>query len=178
VAVKDVRGGAPRGAVRLQTVCWGNICRSPMAEVILQWRLDQAGVAAEVTSTGVSDEEHGHPIDRRARACLERHGYEVPGHRARRIEPADMTGNDLLLVMEVSHRHIVERLARDWGVAVKVRLLAEFDPSLPEERRRRAGSDLDIPDPWYGGPDDFEDTLVAIEAAAPGVVAWARGLGR
>ena len=57
---------------RVMTVCTGNICRSPMAEIVLRQRLEAAGLADEVVvdSSGVSDEEHGHPVDRRARSVL------------------------------------------------------------------------------------------------------------
>ncbi|WP_370741039.1 arsenate reductase/protein-tyrosine-phosphatase family protein [Cellulomonas telluris] len=62
---------------RVMTVCTGNICRSPMAEVVLRTKLEEAGLAdvVEVDSTGISDEEHGNPVDRRARAVLRAHGY-------------------------------------------------------------------------------------------------------
>lgn len=92
------RSAAP---YRVMTVCTGNICRSPMAEVVLRDRFEKAGLGdlVEVDSTGISDEEHGSPIDPRARRVLAAHGYPVPAHRARRVTRAEVRERDLLLPM-------------------------------------------------------------------------------
>ena len=90
---------------RVMTVCTGNICRSPMAEVVLRERLEAAGLgdAVVVDSTGTSDEEHGRPVDRRAHRVLTAHGYSVPQHRARQVTPVDLPARDLLLPMTATH---------------------------------------------------------------------------
>ena len=56
-------------------VCWGNICRSPMAEFVARKVFANEGLDARITSAGVSDEEHGGPMDSRARSVLKSHGY-------------------------------------------------------------------------------------------------------
>ncbi|MFI9484962.1 low molecular weight protein-tyrosine-phosphatase [Promicromonospora sp. NPDC052451] len=153
------------------TVCTGNICRSPMAEIVLRDRFEAAGLgdAVEVDSSGVSDEEHGNPVDPRARAVLAEHGYPTgDGHRARQVAAADVGSRDLVLAMTTRHAHVLRDLERGDGAVV--RMYRSFDPAvagLPENR-------LDIADPWYGGPDDFEECLAEIEAAADGVVAFVR----
>jgi protein-tyrosine phosphatase len=138
-------------------VCTGNICRSPMAEVVLRERFAAAGLADQVVvdSTGVSDEEEGNPIDRRARAVLARHGYPAGDeHRARQVEPGDR--RDLVLAMTNAHARALRRLG------MEPVLYRSFDPA--------ATGDLDVADPWYGGPSDFEECLAQIEAAADGIV--------
>ncbi|MFC7025188.1 low molecular weight protein-tyrosine-phosphatase [Promicromonospora thailandica] len=152
------------------TVCTGNICRSPMAEIVLRDRFEAAGLgdAVVLDSSGVSDEEHGNPVDPRARAVLAEHGYPAgDGHRARQVTAADAGARDLLLAMTTRHARALRALAPD----ADVRMYRSFDPAaagLPDDR-------LDIADPWYGGPEDFEECLAQVEAAADGVVAFVRG---
>lgn len=160
---------------RVMTVCTGNICRSPMAEVVLRARFAAAGlVDVVVDSTGVSDEEWGNPIDRRARRVLVEHGY--PGgedHRARQVHAADLGARDLVLPMTAAHARALRRLAAD-GQADRIVLLRRFDPSAPHVDDLGDEHRLDIDDPWFGGPADFEDCLAQVEAAADGVVEHVR----
>jgi len=163
-------------AYRLMTVCTGNICRSPMAEVVLRERLDDAGLGdlVEVTSTGISDEEHGNPIDRRAQRVLREHGYPVPRRAARQVTPTDLTGNDLVLAMTSLHAQALRRLARTPDVARRVLMYRSFDPAAPPVESGTAEHVLDIADPWYGGAEDFEVCLAQVEAAADAVVEHVR----
>lgn len=171
-----------RGRYRVMTVCTGNICRSPMAEVVLRSRLDAAGLGDRVVvdSTGVSDEEHGHPIDVRARAALAARGYEVPQRVARHVRASDLRDRDLVLAMTSSHARALRRIAADDDAASRVVMYRSFDPDAPEVADARSEHLLDVDDPWYGGPVDFEHCLDGIEAAADGVVEHVRhrlGLG-
>ncbi|MDO8106088.1 low molecular weight protein-tyrosine-phosphatase [Isoptericola sp. b441] len=151
---------------RVMTVCTGNICRSPMAEVVLRDRFESAGLGDRVTveSTGVSDEERGNPIDRRARRTLSAHGYRVPEHRARRVTAAELAERDLVLAMTSGHARALRRIA---GTDVDVRLYRSFDPSAPTGGPEHL---LDVDDPWYGPQEVFEQTLAEIEAAADAIV--------
>ncbi|MCL2467202.1 MAG: low molecular weight phosphotyrosine protein phosphatase [Micrococcales bacterium] len=152
------------------TVCTGNICRSAMAEVVLRERLQAAGLdeQVEVCSRGVSDEEEGNPIDRRARTVLRAHGYGGgEGHVARQVTASELPGCDLVLAMTAAHARAVRRLAR--GADVPVVMYRSFDPSAPQVSERDEHR-LDIADPWYGGPRDFETCLCELEAAADQVV--------
>jgi protein-tyrosine phosphatase len=163
---------------RVMTVCTGNICRSPMAEIVLRERLQAAGLGPDlvvVDSSGVSDEEHGNPVDRRARAVLEAHGYPAgDGHHARQVAAAELGERDLVLAMTASHARALRRIARTPEAAERVVMYRSFDPQAP--RVPVGGSEyvLDIEDPWYGGRHDFEVCLAQIEAAADGVVAHVR----
>lgn len=172
----------------ISMVCTGNICRSAMAEVVLIDRLAAAGVPARgpagvvVTSAGVSDEEHGNPIDRRARRLLAERGYgsgddaaaraaavAVSGHAAHRIGDAELAGADLVLAMTSAHRRELLRRAERLGVdADRIRMFRELDPVAGDERHwaavgARTRHGLDVPDPWYGTMEDFVETLEVVE---------------
>ncbi|WNB87615.1 low molecular weight protein-tyrosine-phosphatase [Cellulomonas sp. ATA003] len=154
------------------TVCTGNICRSPMAEVVLRRRLDDAGLGhlVEVTSTGISDEEDGNPVDTRAQSVLRARGYEVPRRAARQVRATDLTGNDLVLAMTSTHARALRRLARTPELAGRVVMYRSFDPAAPLDEAADAEHLLDIADPWYGGDADFVECLDQVEAAADAVV--------
>ena len=160
-------------AYRVMTVCTGNICRSPMAEVVLRDRFEAAGLGDTVVvdSSGVSDEEHGNPVDRRARAVLAEHGYPTgEGHRARQVTRDDVGSRDLILAMTTRHAQVLRGLADRAQGDPTIRMYRSFDPAAdgaPEHQ-------LDVADPWYGGPEDFEVCLAEIEAAADGVVDFVR----
>ncbi len=159
----------------VMTVCTGNICRSPMAEIVLRQRLAAAGLADQVVvdSSGVSDEEHGHPVDRRARAVLAAHGYPAgDGHRAHRITPGELASRDLVLAMTSQHARALRRIAGDADHIVMYR---RFDPAAPVVGPGEPEHVLDIDDPWYGDAEGFEDCLAQIEAAADGIVEHIRG---
>lgn len=141
-------------------VCLGNICRSPMGEVVLREMADRAGVPIEVSSAGVSTGELGNPIDRRARQILEEAGYPVPVRQATLVTAEAIREATLVLAAEESHRRRLLALAPD---ADNIRLLSDFIPGA------EPGSPVD--DPWYGDLDDFRVTLAAVEQAAPGIIA-------
>ena len=150
--------------LRIVFVCWGNICRSPMAERVAEAWAEREGMdGVRFSSAGVSAEESGHPIDHRAQRVLEQRGYRAGGHRARRITASDIADADLVVGLEQLHVDRMRRLAPDAG---HLALLTDFDPDAAP------GSGID--DPWYGGPEGFVDTLDAVEAAMPGLLAWLR----
>ncbi len=152
--------------IRVVFVCWGNICRSPMAERVAERVAESEGLEGVVfSSAATSSEELGAPIDRRAAAVLERHGYRAGGHRAHRISAEELAGADLVVAMEDIH---VERMRDLDPSADGIRLLTDFDPDA------EPGSG--VPDPWYGPEAGFERTLEAVEAAVPGVLDRVREL--
>lgn len=154
---------------RVMTVCTGNICRSPMAEVVLRARFAAAGLADEVVvdSAGTSDEEWGNPIDRRAARVLVAHGYPAgDGHHARQVQASDLRERDLVLPMTAIHLRALQRLEPDANVV----MYRAFDPSAPRVADPRDERRLDIDDPWFGGPPEFESCLAQLEAAAGAIV--------
>ena len=152
----------------VMTVCTGNICRSPMAEIILRHEFEERGLGdrARVESSGVSSEEHGNPIDRRAVKVLREHGYDIPPeHFAHRITPNEIAETNLFLPMTASHMgalmHMLPLSKRS-----HVFMYRSFDPNLPDPQPGRE-SDIDLVDPWYGGQRDFEIAIDQIEEVAP-----------
>jgi protein-tyrosine phosphatase len=153
-------------SVRVVFVCWGNICRSPMAERVAQkMAADRGLTGVEFASAATSREELGEPIDPRAARVLDRHGYRTGNHRARQITRDEIEAADLVLAME--DIHIRKMLSIDPG-ATNLRLLTDFDPGA------EPGSGID--DPWYGPAAGFERTLASIESAVPGLLDHVAGL--
>jgi protein-tyrosine phosphatase len=144
-------------------VCSGNICRSPMAALVFAEHVRRAGLADRVlvSSAGVGPWHVGEPADPRARRVLAAHGYPT-GHVAAQVGD-DHLDADLLLAMDSGHEKALRALVPDQD---RVRPLRGFDPD--------STGDLDVPDPYYGGPDGFDDVLAMIEAAMPGLLAHVR----
>jgi protein-tyrosine phosphatase len=135
-----------------------------MAERVAERAAADAGMTnVDFSSAGTISEEYDDPMDRRAAAVLEKHGYRHANHRARRIVEAQLETSDLVVAMEDSHVSSVLALATDPG---KVSLLTDFDPAA------EPGSG--VPDPYFGSDTGFDDTLTAIEAAMPGLLARIR----
>jgi protein-tyrosine phosphatase len=144
-------------------VCSGNICRSPMAALVFAEQVRRAGLAdrVRVTSAGVGPWHVGEAADERARRTLTDHGYPTD-HVAAQVGPEHLDA-DLLLAMDATHDKSLRRLVDD---PERVRMFRSFDPA--------STGDLDVPDPYYGGPDGFTDVLAMIEAATPGLLTWVR----
>jgi protein-tyrosine phosphatase len=153
---------------RVTVVCTGNICRSPMGEVILRDLFREAGLEDDVVvdSAGTTRWEVGNPMDRRALAELHRRGYDGSAHVARQFEPGWLAETDLVLAADSGHASVLRRWARNPADAAKVHLLREFDPEAV------AAGTLEVDDPWYGDEDDFVRCFTEVEAACQGVAAW------
>lgn len=152
--------------VEIVFVCWGNICRSPMAEVIAKAQAARDGLrGVSFASAGVSAEEAGNPIDPRAVATLKAAGYQPGARTARKITADEVRAADLLIGMEQLHLTKLRQLVPE---AHNLYLLTNFD--------RNAVPGSAIEDPWYGEDADFQTTLKEIEAAMPEVIKRAREL--
>jgi protein-tyrosine phosphatase len=154
---------------RLLFVCMGNICRSPTAEGVMRHLLREEGLEDEITidSAGTGDWHVGNPPDRRATAAAAARGIVLEG-AARQVRPSDFDDYDLLLVADRENLADLRAIAPGETARAKVRLLREFDPASD------GAADLDVPDPYYGGPDGFEDVLDLVEAACRGLLAEIR----
>jgi low molecular weight protein-tyrosine phosphatase len=163
---------APAGpAYRLCFVCSGNICRSPIAEVVMRRLADDAGLSGvvEVDSAGTGDWHVGGPADRRAVTALRDGGYDGRAHRARVFEPGWLDDRDLVLALDRGHLRELRALARTDAQRDRVRLLRSFDPTAPEG--------AEVADPYFGDARDFADVLDQVERACRGLLdAVARAL--
>ncbi|HEX6518775.1 MAG TPA: low molecular weight protein-tyrosine-phosphatase [Streptosporangiaceae bacterium] len=150
-------GRKPDGLYRVCLVCLGNICRSPMAEVVLRSALEVAGLVESVIvdSAGTGDWHVGEPIYSRARAALVKRGYDGSSHRSRQFDPAWFVSRDLILAMDSSN--LADLLAMG-GPGDRVLLFGEV------------GEIGEVPDPYGGSPADFDHVLDLLETAAPVVV--------
>ncbi len=146
------------GSYRIELVCLGNICRSPTAHVVLERRLADAGLddRVEVTSSGTGGWHVGNPMDDRAAATLHAAGYDPTRHRARQYDDARPEAYDVVLVMDGSN------LADVGGRTDRVGLFRDLDPVDPG---------AEVPDPYYGGADGFEEVLAMVERTSDAIVA-------
>lgn len=144
-------------------VCTGNICRSPMAEMVFTDVLHKEGLAhrVRVSSAGTAPWNIGNPADPRAAEVLRRSGYGC-AHTAAQLGAHHLSA-DLLVALDYGHLTTLRRMVRD---PERVVLLRSFD--------RAAGPDLEVPDPYFGGEPGFDEVLGMVRAAMPGLVAWVR----
>lgn len=144
--------------VRVCFVCTGNICRSPMAEVVLRRLAADAGVtdALKVSSAGTGDWHVGQGADPRAAAALARRGYSADGHRARQFDPDWFPSLDHVIALDTSHQRILRSWAPDVESQESISLLESWDPEATVR---------DVPDPYYGADADFDAALAQIERA-------------
>jgi protein-tyrosine phosphatase len=155
------------GRYRIGLVCLGNICRSPMAEVVLRDRVDAAGLAPYVVvdSCGTAGWHEGKPMDPRAAATLRAAGLDPSRHRAQQLTPQWFGDHDLLLTMDEQNLANARALAAGTGATTepeRVRLFRDLDPD---------GRGGEVPDPYYGGDSGFEEVLRMVERTSDALVA-------
>jgi protein-tyrosine phosphatase len=149
-------------------VCTGNICRSPVAALVLTEHLRRAGLAdrVRVTSAGTGPWHVGEPADPRARRVLADRGYPA-GHVAAQVDD-DHLSADLLVAMDTGHEAALRRLLP--GAGGRVVLFRSFEPDAIDQD----AADQDVPDPYYGDPAGFVEVIELVEAGMPGLVQWIR----
>jgi protein-tyrosine phosphatase len=154
-------------AYRVCFVCTGNICRSPMAEHVFRRLVEEAGLGAavEVDSAGTGGWYEGDGADPRTVAVLDENGY-TSTHTARRFQASWFPALDLVIALDEGHLRELRGLARTPDEAARIRLLRSYDPAA------RGG--LDVPDPYYGGREGFEECLEMVKAASAGLLAAVR----
>lgn len=152
------------GQYRIAVVCLGNICRSPMADVVLNARVAAAGLedSVEVVSAGTGDWHVGGPMDERAAALLSSEGYDASRHRAQQVQSSWLEELDLVLTMDRANLRDVRSLASGAIDAERVRPFRDFDP---------VGPGGEVPDPYYGGASGFRDVLTMVERTSDALTA-------
>jgi protein-tyrosine phosphatase len=151
--------------MRILFVCMGNICRSPTAEGVMRGLLRAEGLerVVAIDSAGTGGWHAGDPPDSRAVAAARSRDIVVDG-AARQVTDEDFDRYDLLLAMDRENERDLLARAPDAQARAKVRLLREFDPASV------TAGDLDVPDPYYGGPHGFDRVLDLVEAACRGLL--------
>jgi len=152
-------GGKPLSVL---FVCTGNICRSPTAEAIFRKLAADSGMGEGILSdsAGTHGYHIGEPPDPRSQDSAAGRGYDLSGLRARRFERADFERFDLIVAMDRGHFAMLSGMARP-PTAHKLKLMMSY---------ARRFKELDVPDPYYGGPRDFERVLDMLEDAVRGLL--------
>lgn len=147
-------------------VCLGNICRSPTAEGVFRQKVREAGLEdrVEIDSAGTGDWHVGKAPDARTRAAALRRGYDLSGLRARQVSIADFSRYDLVLAMDNANLRDLKRLRGSSGKAELDLFLRRYELEIDE-----------VPDPYYGGEDGFEQVLDLVERACDGLLTEVKG---
>ena len=146
-------------------VCLGNICRSPAAQAVMERMIEEnwMGETFEVASAGIGSWHAGQLPDRRMRDHARRRGYELT-HPARQVRQVDFERFDYIVGMDEENMYDLRRLAPSDEAKERIICLANFLQHHPGQKT--------VPDPYYGGPKDFELALDLIEDACGGLFDW------
>jgi len=142
--------------MKILMVCLGNICRSPMAEGILQNKIDNQHLNIIVESKGTAAFHLGEAPDSRAILTLRKHGIDISKHKGSQFQVSDFDAYDLILAMDKSNFTHLVSMSRNLHDKQKVLLI--MDESRP-------GLNQTVPDPYYGSIDDFEQTYTLLNEA-------------
>lgn len=145
-------------------VCLGNICRSPLAQGVLEDAVAKANVPVLVDSAGTSTYHIGEPPDSRGIRCAKGHGIDTSGQRARQVKRSDFADFDLVIAMDASNLDDMKsRWAKTDEERAKLRMLMDY---VPDDER------TDVPDCWYADDpeESFEDVYSVFVKAAPAIL--------
>lgn len=147
---------------RILFVCTGNICRSPTAEAVARHWLRMVGLdgVVSVDSAGIQGSHVGETTDSRSQRAAALRGYDLSRGRARKLTEADFAQFDLLLAMDRGHLRAMQQKCPPEHQS-KLRLFLSFAPECERE---------DVPDPYYGAGQGFDDVLDLCEAGVQGLI--------
>lgn len=152
---------------RILFVCLGNIIRSPLAEHAFLQAAEQAGISDEyqADSAGTAGWHTGEQPDARMRKTAASHGLSYDG-RARQVSEQDFEDFDLIVAMDSNNYRSLSDLAGTDEARAKIRLMREFDPQA---------DGMDVPDPYYGGQEGFENTFDIVRRSVDGLLEALQG---
>ncbi len=142
--------------MKILVVCLGNICRSPLAEGLLQREITERGLDWQVDSAGTGHWHVGQHPDHRSVAVGLAHGIDIGRQRARQIIPADLDRYDLILTMDQANQQHVSALAHTSEQQDKIHPILAY-ANYPDLR--------DVPDPYWDD-NGFEKVYTLLEVAA------------
>jgi len=147
--------------MKVLMVCLGNICRSPMAEGILQDKVFKAGLSWSVESAGTNGYHTGEPPHYLSQKVAKEHGIDICDQRSRRFVPEDFERFDKIYALANDVVHDIKHIAKKKFDRSKIDLLMnELYP----------GKDLDVPDPWSGPEEEYHEAFYLINAACDAIV--------
>lgn len=141
--------------MKVLMVCLGNICRSPMADGLMRKKVQEHGLDVVVDSAGTGDWHVGDAPDPRMIETAKRNGVPINDLRGRQFKVADFDEFDRIVVMDKSNFANVTKLARDEKDVQKVELFLNLT---------HPGKDLEVPDPYFGGDEGFQDVFDMLDA--------------
>ena len=150
--------------LRVLFVCLGNICRSPTAEGVFRYLIDNEAprLRVEIDSAGTADFHAGEAPDPRTQRAALRRGIDLSGLQARQVRADDFNQFDYVLAMDRDNLRDLREL-QPAASRADVRLFLEFAPALDR---------LEMPDPYFGDDSGFEDVVDLSIAASRGLIAW------
>ena len=144
-------------------VCLGNICRSPTAEAVFRAQVAAAGLADQIhiDSAGTGEWHIGKPPDARAQAAGLARGFNLSALRARQVTAEDFSRHHKIVVMDQNNLRDAKKLCPS-NYHYKLSLLLDYAQSPIEDKN--------VPDPYYGGVEDFDRVLDLVEDACQGLL--------
>jgi protein-tyrosine phosphatase len=146
--------------MKILMVCLGNICRSPLAEGILQYKVQQLGLNWQIDSAGTSGWHTGALHDSRSIAIAEKYGVDITYQRARQFSPYDIEVFDIIYAMDASNFRDIKKHAETAEEKEKVKMI--LNELYPKENRS-------IPDPYYDD-NGFEDVYNMLNRACDAII--------
>ena len=146
---------------KILMVCLGNICRSPLAAGILSHKMKMHGIDAEVHSAGTANYHIGQAADRRSIETARKHDIDIISHTGRQFQAKDFESYDTIYAMDRDNYRNILSKARNEKDKAKVKML--MNEVLPHEN-------LEVPDPYYGGPEGFENVYRMINMASDEII--------
>ena len=147
--------------MKILMVCLGNICRSPLAEGVLQHKVNKAGLNWKVDSAGTANYHVGEAPHRLSQKIAEMNGIDISCQQCRQFKKEDMLQFDKIYVMDSQNYIDVKRISRELWQENKVELLLN---------ELRPGKNMGVPDPWYGTEEDYHKVFKMISDACDAII--------
>ena len=147
--------------MKILMVCLGNICRSPLAEGILQHKVNAAGLSWKVDSAGTANYHVGEPPHKLSQKVAKINGIDISGQQCRQFKKEDMLAFHKIYVMDSENYMNVKQISGElWDESKVDLLLNELHP----------GKNMDVPDPWYGTEEGYHKVFKMISDACDAII--------
>jgi protein-tyrosine phosphatase len=147
--------------MKILMVCLGNICRSPLAQGIMEKKIHENGLSWTVDSCGTGGWHSGELPDPRSTAEARKHGIDLNTQRARQFRSIDIDEFDLIYAMDRSNQQAILSYCNTEAERAKVSLI---------RNEVNGGMNEDVPDPYYGGPDGFQQVYEMLDEACKAII--------